>query len=106
MPKPLVAVWLLALCYDACMSSHDAAPINLTLHGQRFAIELASDEAAREHGLMMRTSLAADRGMLFVFPDTAKNTLIALGILYFDAGRRLLSVQPDVSPCKAAHCRI
>lgn len=54
----------------------------------------------------MRTSLAADRGMLFVFPDTAKNTLIALGILYFDAGRRLLSVQRDVSPCKAAPCRI
>jgi uncharacterized protein len=106
------ATALLVLCCSACTASHDAAPIAVTLHGQRFTAELATDEAAREHGLMMRTSLAADRSMLFVFSDTAprgfwmKNTLIPLDILYFDADRRLVSTQLDVPPCKADPCPI
>ena len=112
MLKPLFATSLLALCCNGCAPSDEPPPIAVTLHNQRFTAELATHEAARERGLMMRTSLAADHGMLFVFPDTAprgfwmKNTLIPLDILYFDADRRLVSVQRDVPPCKAASCPI
>lgn len=80
------------------------------LHGQRFSVELATDDASRQHGLMMRTTLAPDRGMLFVFPRIGpqafwmKNTLIPLDILYFDTERRLVSMQLDVPPCKADPC--
>lgn len=80
------------------------------LHGQRFSVELAVDDAGRQHGLMMRTTLAPDHGMLFVFPYTAplafwmKNTLIPLDILYFDEDRRLVSMQLNVPPCKADPC--
>lgn len=80
------------------------------LHGQRFSVELATDDARRQRGLMMRTRLAPDHGMLFVFPYTApqafwmKNTLIPLDILYFDTDRRLVSMQSDVPPCKADPC--
>ncbi|MBQ4854843.1 DUF192 domain-containing protein [Rhodanobacter sp. B2A1Ga4] len=80
------------------------------LHGQRFSVELATDDASRQHGLMMRTTLAPGHGMLFVFPHTGpqafwmKNTLIPLDILYFDADRRLVSMQLDVPPCKADPC--
>jgi uncharacterized membrane protein (UPF0127 family) len=61
---------------------------------------------------MMRTELAADHGMLFVFPASnpqafwMKNTLIPLDILYFDDARRLVSMQLDVPPCKADPCPI
>ena len=112
MLKSLLVVALLMLGGHACAASTDAAPVSVTLHGQRFSVELATNEAAREHGLMMRTSLAADHGMLFVFPDTAprgfwmKNTLIPLDILYFDAQRKLVSAQLDVPPCKADPCPI
>jgi uncharacterized membrane protein (UPF0127 family) len=112
MPKSLVATSLLALCCSACVSSNEGAPIAVSLHGRRFTTELSTHEAAREHGLMMRTSLAQEHGMLFVFPDTAprgfwmKNTLIPLDILYFDAGRKLVSAQQDVPPCKADPCPI
>lgn len=112
MSKPLPAILLLALSCAACVASHEAGSVALTLHGQHFTAELATNEPAREHGLMMRTTLAADRGMLFVFPDTAprgfwmKNTLIPLDILYFDAGRKLVSVQADVPPCRADPCPI
>ena len=97
-------------CANAAATSH--APPAVELHGQRFSVEFATDDASREHGLMMRTTLAADHGMLFVFPDTAprafwmKNTLIPLDILYFDAERRLVSMQLNVPPCKADPCQI
>jgi len=112
MPKFLIAALLLVPCGHACAAPAQAAPLAVTLHGQRFAVELATNEAARERGLMMRTSLAPGRGMLFVFPDTAprgfwmKNTLIPLDILYFDAQRRLVSAQLEVPPCKADPCAI
>ncbi|MEW9573622.1 DUF192 domain-containing protein [Rhodanobacter sp. Si-c] len=112
MLKSLLAAALLMLGGHACAASTDVAPLSVTLHGQHFSVELATNEAAREHGLMMRTSLAADHGMLFVFPDTAprgfwmKNTLIPLDILYFDAERKLVSTQLDVPPCKADPCPV
>lgn len=94
---------------DAAVPDAPATPA-VSLHGSRFAVELATDEAGRERGLMMRTQLAPDHGMLFVFPDTAprwfwmKDTLIPLDILYFDADRKLVSMQLDVPPCKADPC--
>jgi len=99
---------LLVSCTNEAPASHAAPAVKL--HGQRFSVEFATDEATRVHGLMMRSTLAADHGMLFVFPDTAarafwmKNTLIPLDILYFDADRRLVSMQLDVPPCTADPC--
>jgi hypothetical protein len=95
-----------------CSSNIPAQPAKpaVELHGQRFSVELATDDASRQHGLMMRTALAPDHGMLFVFPYAGpqafwmKNTLIPLDILYFDADRRLVSMQLDVPPCKADPC--
>ncbi len=95
-----------------CSGNAPAQPAKpaVELHGQRFSVELATDDASRQHGLMMRTMLAPDHGMLFVFPYTGpqafwmKNTLIPLDILYFDADRRLVSMQLNVPPCKADPC--
>ena len=80
------------------------------LKGQRFSIEVAADDAARQHGLMDRTQMEADHGMLFVFDEDAprafwmKNTKIPLDMLFFGADKRLISVQHDVPPCVADPC--
>jgi uncharacterized protein len=101
-------LFLLAGC-SGSTPAQSAKPA-VELHGQRFSVELATDDASRQHGLMMRTALAPDHGMLFVFPYIGpqafwmKNTLIPLDILYFDADRRLVSMQLDVPPCKADPC--
>ena len=82
----------------------------IELKGQRYTIEIAADDASRAHGLMDRTSMDADHGMLFVFEDDAprafwmKNTKIPLDMLFFDADRRLVSVQRRVPPCQADPC--
>jgi uncharacterized protein len=80
------------------------------LKGQRYTIELAEDDASREHGLMDRTSMDADHGMLFVFKDDMprafwmKNTKIPLDMLFFDADLKLVSVQRNVPPCVTERC--
>jgi uncharacterized membrane protein (UPF0127 family) len=107
--KRLLVSLLLLVAGGAGASPADAATA-VTLHGHRFSTELATDDASRAQGLMMRKSLAADHGMLFVFPDTQprwfwmKNTLVPLDILYFDADRKLVSMQLDVPPCQADPC--
>lgn len=91
-------------------SDASTTPASIILHGTRITVALATDAASRAHGLMGRTKLAQDHGMLFVFPDTQprwfwmKDTLIPLDILYFDGRRKLVTMQLDVPPCKAEPC--
>jgi uncharacterized protein len=105
---PLASLLLIVSGCAVAVPQKPAAAVDL--RGHRFSTELATDDASREHGLMMRAELAPDHSMLFVFPDTQprwfwmKNTLIPLDILYFDADRKLVSMQLDVPPCKADPC--
>jgi uncharacterized protein len=75
------------------------------LGGQRYAVEVADDDAERARGLMFRDELPADRGMLFIHEREEpqaywmKNTHIPLDILFFDDARRLVTQQRDVPPC-------
>ncbi|HEX7341923.1 MAG TPA: DUF192 domain-containing protein [Rhodanobacteraceae bacterium] len=85
---------------------------SVVLDGHSFSVELATTDAQRAHGLMDRTQLAANHGMLFVFAQQAqqtfwmKDTLIPLDILYFDKDRKLVSMQLDVPPCKTTPCPV
>jgi hypothetical protein len=103
---PLVIALAVLVPLAACAKS---GPY-VELKGQRFTIEIVEDEASREHGLMDRTSMDADHGMLFVFQDDAprafwmKNTKIPLDMLFFDADRKLVSVQRNVPPCVTERC--
>ena len=75
------------------------------LGGQRYSVEIADDDAERARGLMFRDALADGHGMLFIHdreePQSywMKNTRIPLDIFYFDAARKLVSVQRRVPAC-------
>jgi uncharacterized membrane protein (UPF0127 family) len=62
-------------------------------------VEIADDASERVRGLMYRTALAENRGMLFVFPDEErlsfwmKNTLIPLSIAFIDSKGRIVDIQ-------------
>ncbi len=89
----------------ACGGCASAGGTWVEVGGQRYAVEIADDDAERAQGLMFRDSMPADRGMLFVHDGEAplaywmKNTRIPLDILYFDRQRKLVSQQRDVPPC-------
>ena|SRR5688500_14266138 len=79
------------------------------LAGERYTVEIADDDAERARGLMFRDTLPEGRGMLFIHERMQpqaywmKNTRIALDILYFDDGLKLVSQQRDVPPCSAGN---
>jgi uncharacterized membrane protein (UPF0127 family) len=66
-------------------------------------VEIADTDAERQTGLMERTTLDADAGMLFVFDQEQtlsfwmKNTLIPLSIAYIDSEERIVDIQ-DMQP--------
>lgn len=69
-----------------------------------FQAELAHTPKTRRIGLMRRSSLARDKGMLFVWPQIAqrqfwmKNTLIPLDILFFSEDMVLVHIVRSAQP--------
>lgn len=104
----MIAV-LLAALLAAATSCASADESWVELAGQRYTVEIADDDAERARGLMFRDALADGHGMLFIHERQEpqaywmKNTRIALDILYFDDGLKLVSQQRDVPPCSAGN---
>jgi len=72
--------------------------------------EVASDDEAREIGLMYRQDLAPNHGMLFVF-DTAektcmwmRNTLIPLSVAFIDFDGRVVNIEDMAPQTDSTHC--
>ncbi len=88
-----------------------AAPValeSLTVETSRgpvsFKVEIADDEPERQQGLMYRTRLAPDAGMLFEWTVPAerafwmRNTYIPLDIIYIGANGRIISIAAMTKP--------
>jgi uncharacterized protein len=116
----LVVPLLFAVVLSGC--GHKPAPSNATpppglspprVHlpdGAAIEVELAANDETRQQGLMYRDGLAADRGMLFLFPQSGnypfwmKNTLIPLDMIWIDERLRVTHVERNVMPCRADPC--
>jgi uncharacterized protein len=72
-------------------------------------VEVADDEEERTTGLMGRTELGEEAGMVFLFPsDTRgafwmKDTLIPLSIAFYAADGRIVRIL-DMEPCRESPC--
>lgn len=70
----------------------------------RFAVEVAATPAAREHGLMARSSLPAGQGMWFDFGRAMpvvmwmKNTLISLDMAFVDEAGVVRGIAARTTP--------
>ena len=68
------------------------------------AVEIANTPASREHGLMYRSDLGAEAGMLFLFPQDEdlqfwmKNTPLPLDMVFIDASRIIVGIVADTRP--------
>jgi len=72
--------------------------------------EVANTPETRIRGLMYRKSMPANRGMLFVFPDRArqcfwmKNTLIPLSIAFLDDRGAIVNIADMQPRSEDQHC--
>lgn len=77
-----------------------------TPDGSTIYAEIADTPEKRSRGLMFRTSMAPDRGMLFTFsePDLhtfwMKNTKMALDILWLDQKGSIVHIEREVPICE------
>jgi uncharacterized membrane protein (UPF0127 family) len=69
-----------------------------------FAVEVAENDETRERGMMFRTAIAPDRGMLFYFqtPQVVsfwmKNTLIPLDMIFIRKDGVIANIRADAKP--------
>ena len=69
-----------------------------------FRVEVADTAEKRRWGLMYRTEMGTEEGMLFLFPKEEqqsfwmKNTPLSLDIIFMDRGRRVVGIVHDTVP--------
>lgn len=67
-------------------------------------IEIVADEASITQGLMWRTEMAADQGMLFLMPVEQpqsfwmKNTYISLDLIFANANKEIVKIRRNTTP--------
>lgn len=78
----------------------------LTLGEKKLFVEIATSKAQQEKGLMHRTKMGENEGMLFVFEEEEfrqfwmKNTFIPLSIGFFNSHKELVEII-DMEPVKS-----
>ena len=97
----LTPVFLAILLSCNALRTQRLKQIEVKLGPHTLLVEVAVTQRERNRGLMFRTSLGENEGMLFVFPRPArtlsfwmKNTLIPLDVGYFDDQGFLIEVVP------------
>jgi len=78
----------------------------------RIEAEVAATSESRQTGMMLRTIMAPQRGMLFVFPDVAKhcmwmrNTLLPLSVAFLDEKGRIINIEDMQPQTENNHCAV
>jgi uncharacterized membrane protein (UPF0127 family) len=103
------ALALVVLWGTASAAASDARlPLRIGPHA--FQVELAATPQQRQRGLMGRTHLAADGGMLFVFEQPGRHcfwmrdTPLPLSIAFIDAAGRIASLADMQPRTEMPHC--
>jgi len=110
---PLVIVLLLATACARMGTALGPASASLVIRGDGGSVgvevEIADEPAERARGLMGRTQLPEDRGMVFLFEEETtsafwmKDTLIPLSIAFWGADGRIAAIV-DMQPCRTDPC--
>lgn len=106
---------MLCLCLSTAAMGAQAQPplpaATLRIGAHVLQVEVANTPASLREGLMHRTQLPPDGGMLFQLgpPDDLycfwmKNTLLPLSIAFIDADGRIVSIQDMQPQSLGPHC--
>lgn len=94
---------VISLCLLAFAARAGMPEITLAINGHQLTAEVAHTDADRTQGLMHRRMLPENRGMLFVFPQTAPlsfwmmNTPLPLSIAFVDDAGAIINIT-DMKP--------
>ncbi len=82
----------------------------ICINSECFNVEIAKTFLEKANGLMNRTHLGNDAGMLFIFSSEAKhsfwmkNTLIPLDIIWISKDKKIVHIEHNVQPCESFFC--
>ena len=109
LPIVLGATVLLPACgggpKPTTLEDFPTRPVTLP-RGQVIRVETMVDNIDLLRGLMFRSSLAPDRGMLFVYPQPARyqavmyQVVFPLDIIWLDGNRTIVEIDDNAPPCK------
>jgi hypothetical protein len=100
----------LLLLGGAVSAAGNDARLPLRIGPHAFQVELAATPQQRQRGLMGRTHLAADGGMLFVFEQPGRHcfwmrdTPLPLSIAFIDSTGRIASLADMQPRTETLHC--
>lgn len=107
--SPGFGAFALLLLFGTTAAASDARlPLRIGPHA--FQVELVATPSQRERGLMGRTHLPADGGMLFVFEQPGRHcfwmrdTPLPLSIAFIDAAGRIAGLADMQPRSEAPHC--
>jgi uncharacterized protein len=105
--NPILIIGFL-ICLIASVAACQAEPkVTITNKDGRnvsFTVEIADTPSKRETGLQYRRDLAADRGMIFLFPAESqqsfwmKNTPLALDMIFINRERKIVGIVEQTVP--------
>jgi uncharacterized membrane protein (UPF0127 family) len=105
-----LACALLGLFSASCAWAESMPKIELSIGMYRINAEVAATEEDRMLGLMYRTKMPPEHGMLFVFEQAAthcmwmKNTRLPLSVAFLDEAGRILNIEDMAPQTEDTHC--
>ncbi|MDP2666287.1 MAG: DUF192 domain-containing protein [Candidatus Diapherotrites archaeon] len=106
----LVTILFLVGCVDVLSPNPSPIP-SVCTETRCFSVAIVDTPELREQGLMFRTHLGADKGMLFIFPLEErytfwmKNTLIPLDMIWISRDGIIMDIQTAI-PCERYPCTV
>lgn len=103
-------IFFLLVLFLASCSFSSFVVIHTAVSDVSVSVEIADNLEEQTVGLMYRTSLEENQGMLFVFENEEqkifwmKNTKIPLDIIFIDADGVIVDMKENFQPCVVEEC--
>ena len=106
----ILQVAALVACLTTANTFAQMPRLELTAGFHRIEAEVAADQPNRMQGLMQRRTMAANQGMLFVFPQSERhcmwmrNTFLPLSVAFLDEQGNILNIEDMKPQTEDNHC--
>ena len=106
----LATAALLLAATSACAQNATFGRTKLSIGINLINAEVAANDAQRQQGMMFRTSMGTNAGMIFVFDDVnsqcmwMKNTKVPLSVAFIDANGKIVNIEDMEPETLENHC--